>query len=93
VAEPTQFSFDLKEVTAVLIKAQGVHEGTWSVALEFVFTAGVFGVAPTESKPGALFQVNKFQLVRHPEGSEAPPFAVDAGKVNPAPAESKTTRA
>jgi hypothetical protein len=92
VAEPTQFSFEPKEVTAALIKAQNLHEGIWSVSIEFVFSAGIFGVPPAEPKLGGLFQVNKLQLVRHPEGSEPPPFAVDAGKVNPA-AESKTTRA
>jgi hypothetical protein len=46
MAEPTQFSFDLKELTTALIKQQGLHEGTWLAGFDFAFGAGMIGPTP-----------------------------------------------
>jgi hypothetical protein len=92
MAEPTQYSFDLKEVTIALIKQQGLHEGTWMVALEFNLGAGMVATSPGAVKPGAVIQVNRIQLVRQDNPDSAPDLTVDAREVNPAPDQSKSSR-
>ena len=92
MAEPSQYSFDLKEVTIALIKQQGLHEGAWMVALEFHLGAGMVSTSPGEPKPGALIQVNKVQLIRQSDPSSVPHLTVDAAEVNPASSQSKAPR-
>jgi len=92
MAEPTQYTFDLKEVAAALIKQQGLHEGVWMVAFEFNLGAGMISTAPGEMRPGALIQVNKIQLTRQGDLSSIPHLAVDAVDVNPPPSEAKPSR-
>jgi hypothetical protein len=86
MAEPTQFSFDLKEAATALIKQQGLHEGHWMLALEFSLGAGIIGATPENVTPGAIVQVQKLQLIR--QNALPPPhphLTVDAAQVNPAP--------
>jgi hypothetical protein len=87
MAEPTQYSFDMKEATIALIKQQGIHEGLWTIGFEITFAAGMFGATPKESKPGAMLQINTVQLVRHTSALEDPKV-VDAAIVNPTPSAS-----
>jgi hypothetical protein len=82
MAEPTQYTFDLREATEALIKQQGLHDGQWVLAFEINFTAGTFGPAVAESKPGAMMQIMSLQLIRY-TSSVADPRAVDAAIVNP----------
>jgi hypothetical protein len=84
MAEPTQFSFDLKELVTALIKQQGIHEGAWLAAFDFGFGAGMIGPTPDEARPAALVQLLKVNLVRQ---TQIPPphphLTVDAAEVNP----------
>lgn len=84
MAEPTQFAFELQEVTELLIKQQGIHEGVWTIGFEFGFGAGAMALKANEIRPGAMVQINKLLLHRPPEGAptDSPTF-VDAAKVNP----------
>jgi hypothetical protein len=84
MAEPTQFSFTLEEVTQALIKHQGLHEGLWTLSIEFGLGSGIVGPTPTEGKPSAIVAVNRLQLVRPLDmQGEQLPFTQDASKVNP----------
>jgi hypothetical protein len=60
MAEPTQFSFDLMELTTALIKQQGLHEGTWLAGFDFGFGAGMIGPTPDDARPAAFVQVLQF---------------------------------
>ena len=84
MAEPTQYSFSLRELTIALIKEQGLHEGLWMASFEFTFGAGLLGAPPEEVKPSAFVQINRVQLIRQngpvPQGA---PLVVDAAQVNP----------
>jgi hypothetical protein len=91
VAEPTQYSIELREATITLLKEQGIHEGLWSLAFEFSFGAGLMGVVPEQVRPGAIVQIQRL-LARHPEGSPPNPHAVDAAKVNPSGSKSGSRR-
>jgi hypothetical protein len=46
MAEPTQFTFELKEVATALVKQQGLHEGLWMVSFEVGLVAGIIGQSP-----------------------------------------------
>jgi hypothetical protein len=82
MAEPTQFTFDLKEVATALVKQQGLHEGLWMVAFEVGLVAGIIGPTPATSGPAALVQFNKVQLMRLDQPLH-PHLTVDAAEVNP----------
>jgi hypothetical protein len=86
MADPTQYTFDLKEVATALLKQQDIHEGLWTVSFEITMGVGSFGPTPTEAKPGAFIQINKIQLARQSPGSTeaSMPTTVDAAVVNPA---------
>ena len=84
MAEPTQYSFDLSEMTAALIKQQDIHEGLWQIGFEVIFGAGLVGPTPAETKPGAIMQINKGLLIRQTAGTPEATKAVDATIVNPA---------
>jgi hypothetical protein len=84
MAEPTQFTFDLKEVATALIRQQGLHEGAWFVAFEFGLGAGIIGATPADARPAALVQLLKVQLVKQTQlPSPHPHLTVDAAEVNP----------
>jgi hypothetical protein len=80
MAEPTQFTFELKEAVTALIRQQKLHEGIWAMTIEFGMGAGNFGPTQEEARPSAFVQVIKLGLTRaDTEG----PLAIDAAKVNP----------
>jgi hypothetical protein len=84
LAEPSQYSFELREVTVALIKQQGLHEGRWFPALELSFTSGNMGPSPEQARPSALLELRGLQLIRQPEEMPSGPGTADAAEVNPA---------
>ena len=38
MAEPTQFTFDLKEVTEALVRKQELKEGKWTISFEMTLS-------------------------------------------------------
>jgi hypothetical protein len=92
VAEPTQFTFDLQEVTIALLEKQSVTSGRWMLAFEFNISVGTFGASPQDIKPGAILQVAKLQLTKAPDEPADNPLVVDASKLKPAPAKTKTAQ-
>ncbi|MGJ4907993.1 hypothetical protein [Bradyrhizobium sp. HKCCYLS2033] len=82
MAEATQFTFELREVTETLLKKQEIHEGKWLLSVEFTINAGFMGLSPETGRPGVVMWANTLQLVRAQEGAPAN-LIVDAAVVNP----------
>lgn len=81
MADVSQYSFELQELTAMLIRQQGIKEGKWVVGFEFNLGAGLIGL--DSPKPAAFVAINKVVLTRHTEGTPEPPFVVDATELDP----------
>ncbi len=78
MAEVTQYSFELKDLAADLIRLHGIKEGRWLIGFEFHLGAGIVGPSPEMQRPGAIVAINKLTLTRHSEGRpELLPFVVD----------------
>lgn len=92
MAEPTQFSFSLQEATVALLEKQGIASGRWMLAFEFSISVGTFGSSPQNIKPGAMLQVAKLQLTKAPDEPADNPLVVDASKLKPTPAKTKTAQ-
>lgn len=80
MAEPTQFTFDYREVVEALLKKQDIHEGLWTLVLEFGFLAGNFGPGKDDFKPAAMISVGKIGIAKTTEMSN---LTVNAAEVNP----------
>ncbi len=80
------FRYTHKELTTLLIKHEGIHEGHWAIQVEFGLGAGNFPLgAPDKSTieltPAAIVGVTKIGIRRQDEPN---PLTVDAAQVNPA---------
>lgn len=81
MAEPTQFSFSLKELASVLVREQGITEGRWSVGFEFSVTIGTIGPNPSEARPGGLMQILSVNLEKADDAPEDASTVVNAAEV------------
>ena len=81
MAEPTQYSFDLREVTEALIRKQGLKEGKWMAAFELNLGAGVFGQPGAAALPGGFMQISRVQLTKPNPQDSALPWVVDAAQL------------
>lgn len=82
MAEAVAYSFSLKELTELLVREQGITEGTWVVGFNLNFGAGLMVIGPNEApKPSSFMQINHAVLERAPQ--PLPPHAVDAAKLAP----------
>jgi len=80
----------MRELTTVLIKHHGFHEGLYETALEFKFALGQVGPTHDDLLPGAMIGVSRIGLVP----AENPgPAVVDAAEVNPAKKPTKRSSA
>lgn len=75
-----KFLLKPKELTEILIRARGIHEGLWIIYMEFRMVGSNTGPSETDLYPTAIVPVVGIGLQRVPEGT---PMAVDAAKVNP----------
>lgn len=75
-----QTMLDTKEITRLLIKAMGVHEGHFMLSVEFAFTAGNVGPSPEQAMPGAIMGISRIGIVAC---DAAGPNTVDAAEANP----------
>lgn len=76
--------FTLTELTEILVKHQGLHEGLYNLSLEFQLAVGAVGPTPELICPGAMIGVSRIGLSKT-EKEKANIHTVDAAKVNPAP--------
>jgi len=88
MAETSQYIFSYKEIVEALIKQQGIHEGLWSIYIEFGLGAANVN-RETNSKeltPAAIIPLQKIGLQK---GIEINSLTVDAAQVNPRQGEAK----
>jgi hypothetical protein len=82
MATVTQYTFGLKEVTEILIKSSGIHEGKWMLAIEFGVNVGMLGMSQASARPGVMVLANNLMLAVADPGAPAD-LIVDAAEVNP----------
>jgi hypothetical protein len=73
-----------RELTELIIKASGVHEGRWTLTVNFGMAPGNFGPTIDDVSPGMLVAVQGIGIQREsPEAPGPPELTVDASAVNP----------
>ncbi len=84
-AEVQQYTFSHKELVELMVKALGVHEGRWWIALTVGLAPGNFGPSQEEMSPGVVVAINRIGIQRVIESAPPPPevLTVDAAQVNP----------
>lgn len=82
MAEPRQIAFSYQELTELMIKEQGIHEGLWSFFAEFgIGAANVSQTPDGPAVPTAIVPIQRIGLIKADE--EVPGITVDAAAVNP----------
>lgn len=80
MAEASQITFSFKEVAEALVKKQGIHDGIWSVNVNFGLQATNMGPSESDLKPAAVLAIVQIGLQKVDKETN---LAVDAAKVNP----------
>lgn len=70
----------IRDLTEVMIKHYGLHEGLYDLLIEFQVGVGAVGPTPGEKYPGAIVGVTRIGLKRVETVSQT---TVDAGDANP----------
>jgi hypothetical protein len=80
--EPTEIMFSHKELVALMLKKQDIHEGIWMLSIRFGMQATNFGTAGDGSDilPTALVPITGIGIHRTDKLNS---IAVDASSVNP----------
>ncbi len=72
--------YSLREVTEVLIKHQGLHEGSYNLSFEFQIAVGAVSPSPNVKHPGVIMGISGIGLQLAKEKNDE---SVDAAEVNP----------
>lgn len=75
-----EISHELREITELLVKHHGLHEGLYDLALEFQIAVGAVGSDPASIIPGAMFGVRRIGIMKTERAGIS---TVDAAQVNP----------
>lgn len=75
-----EMSHELREITELLVKHHGLHEGLYDLALEFQIAVGAVGPDPASIVPGAMFGVRRIGIMKTEKAGVS---TVDAAQVNP----------
>lgn len=78
----TAHNFTHQEIGAALVRAAGIHEGKWQLAVSFAFTGGNFGPSDKDVHPGAIVSITGITLAPAVELSP-PALVIDAAEANP----------
>jgi hypothetical protein len=78
-----QYVVSHRELTELIIKQSGVHEGKWMLLATFGLSVGNFGPNENEISPGAIIAIQQIGIQRA-EAHSPSGLVVDAAKVNPA---------
>lgn len=83
--EAQNYMFVHKELVGLLVKAAGIHEGRWCLAVQLGMSQGNFGPSADQLGPGIAVAVNRIGIQRVSENAPPTPEAltVDAAQVNP----------
>lgn len=76
--------FSLVEMTEILIKNQGLHEGFYNLSFQFQIAVGAVGPSQELICPGAMMGISRIGLSKT-EKEKANIHTVNAAEVNPAP--------
>lgn len=71
---------ELREITELLVRHQGLHEGLYDLAVEFQIGVGGVGPSPELVLPGAILGVKRIGLK---QALALGPTTVDASVINP----------
>lgn len=88
LSTPIQPTLSLGELTEILIKHYGLHEGEYDLLIEFQIGTGMSGPTEETKCPSAFIGVSKIGLM---QASVHSPNRVDAAKVNPQKKKTKKT--
>lgn len=88
MAETKQIAFTHKEVVEALLKQQGIHEGIWSLYVEFGLGAVNVGGSEDSVLPAAIIPVVKIGIQKADKVNN---LSVDAAQVNLVAETSKKT--
>ncbi len=89
----SNYTFDLKEVTELLVKAAGLHEGLWMLNVGMNFTAGNFQSASDAALPGSMVSLSNLGLSKVEPSASPANLTVDAAVVNPKPKKKQVSEA
>jgi hypothetical protein len=78
--EPTQITFNHKEVATALLKENGIHEGIWGVFIKFGIRGMNVGASDDDLMPSAIVPVLSIGLQKFDKVNN---LSVDAAAVNP----------
>lgn len=84
MGEADRIFFSLREISELLVKKQGVHEGLWGLSIEFGLAAQNIPTSPDGDTivPAALSLVQRIGIQRFEKPNN---MTVDAAEVNPRP--------
>jgi hypothetical protein len=82
MSEATKIMFSYKEIVVALIKQQGIHDGIWSLMVEFGLGAANAGPDDNELAPSAIVPVQKIGIHKVDSLTN---LSVDAAVENPGP--------
>lgn len=80
MAEVTTYQFSHKEVVEALIRQQDIHEGIWSLTVEYGLAVANTGPGPNDLNPTAILPLVKLGIAKSKELTN---LSVDASVVNP----------
>lgn len=78
---PVEAPLSMRELAEVLVKHYGLHQGCYTLIVEFQVGTGAVGPTRESTVPGAMIGVAKVGLM---PTTEAGPTTIDASVVNPA---------
>jgi len=82
MADITQYTFSLREITEILVKHQGLKDGKWVLGAEFGFNSILGGPTPETATPTVIVQLNKVVLsIAQPDTPDALNILIDASKL------------
>lgn len=73
-------SHELREITELLVKHHGLHEGIYDLAIEFQIAVGGMGMDSSSILPGVMFNVRHIGISK---ATNIGVSTVDAAEVNP----------
>lgn len=80
MAETKQLVFTYKEVVEALLKQSHIHEGLWSLYVEFGIAAANAGPSEQDLKPAAIVPIVSLGIAKAEKVNN---LTVDASVVNP----------
>lgn len=86
MAQVNQYTLSHKELAEAIIKELGIHEGRWSVIVNFNFRGANVGFEEGVAYPTGLVSISTVGITRADHSTPAN-LVVDAAEVNPVPSD------